>query len=190
MNSDGGMARINIEVNEATKREWMRFVDEHDDYSSLTHLINLAVRHEMDEKNGKRPRGGSQSSKTAPMNSEGMERQMESMQETIADLADSVDRLELSNSNQISKDHIKQLMHDAIGYLPAVPRDGSLKVLTQISSQSPKERARESGTVEDIASAMGVDTFDVEVALSRAERDVPHVKVTRENGVRRYYQVE
>ncbi|MFC7046538.1 hypothetical protein ACFQH6_15010 [Halobacteriaceae archaeon GCM10025711] len=184
------MARINIEVAKSTKRDWMDFVEKHDEYSSLTHLINLSVNHEIREQEGERPRGGNSDSGAVAANTEGMERQMESMQASIAELADTVDRLELSNSNQLSKDHIKQLMHEAIGYLPSIPRDGSLAELTQITAQSPEERARQSGNVEDIASAMGVDTFDIEVALSRAERDVPHVKVTREDGTRRYYQVQ
>lgn len=184
------MARINIEVAEATKKDWMQFVDEHDDYSSLTHFINVAVGHEMKEKDGERPRGGGAGGGSVTANTEGMERQMEAMQESITDLADTVDRLELSNNNDLSKDHIKQLMHEAIGFLPAIPRDSSLVSYREVSGQSPEDRARQSGSVEDIASAMGVDTFDVEVALSRAERDVPHVKVTREDGVRRYYQVE
>ena len=185
------MARINIEVDEGTKRKWMRFVDDRDDYSSLTHLINLAVTHEIQEKEGARPRGRGGSGSTSGVPStdlDGVGEQMSAMRQAIDDLRDDIDRLEMSGQADLTEERVKQLMHAAIGYLPAIDLGQDLMPLGQISVSNPKKRARTSGTVEDISAALEIDTYDAERILARLERDMPHVKATRENGVRRYYQ--
>lgn len=184
------MTRINIEVAEETKRKWMEFADEHDTYSSLTHLINLSVHHEMKEKEGKRTRGGSGTTGgQSGADLDGIEEQMGAMRETIQSLRDDIDRLEMAGEADVSEEEIKQMMHSAIGFLPASSLD-NLTPLSQISANSPEKRAQKSGTVEDIAVALGVETYDAERVLARLERDMPHVKVTRDDGVRRYYQEE
>lgn len=186
------MVRVNIEVPAEKREEWHEFADSHEDYSSLTHLISIAVRKEIKEKNGELSRGRARGSSGAvQVQTQGIERQMERMQETIADLSDSVRDIKLSQqSDGMSKEHIKELMHEAIGYLPALGPEQTLEDLMNIHERDHAARARRSGTVEDIASALGADTWDVEVALSRAVRDIPHVQAERVDGVRRYYQEE
>ena len=193
------MVRINIEVGEDTRETWHAFADDREQYSSLTHLIILAVEHEIKEKRGQRPRGRGNTNATTPdVQTDAIDNRMEAMQDTIAELSDTVRDLELSSqADGLKEEHVKELMHEAIGFLPSLDPEQSIEdLLGRNSSQqqnqtgrvSNEERAQQTGHPEDIAAALDAPMWEVEIALSKSVRDVPHVEAQRIDGTRHYYQ--
>jgi hypothetical protein len=192
------MVRVNIEVSEYTREIWHAFAADREDYSSLTHLIKIAVEHEIKEKRGQRPRGRGSSTTTPDVQTDVINNRMEAMQDTIAELSDTVRDLELSSqADGLKQEHIKEMMHDAIGFLPVLDTEQTLEDLlgrNNVRQQNlsgrvtNKERAQQTGHPEDIAAALDAPMWEVEIALSRAVRDVPHIEAERINGTRHYYQ--
>lgn len=193
------MVRINIEVGEDTRETWHAFAADREQYSSLTHLITLAVEHEIKEKRGQRPRGrAGDRSTSANADTDALDDRMEAMQDSISELSDTVRDLELSSqADGMTEEHARELMHQVIGFLPSIDPEQTLEDLINQNRQqrrsqsghvSNEERARQTGNPEDIAAAIDAPVYEVEIALSRSVRDVPHVEAERIDGVRHYYQ--
>lgn len=193
------MVRINLEVQESTKVSWETFVENNTDYDSLTHMVKLAVEHEMGELSGNRPRGrgddvsnptpGAQNSGTP----DEVEQELKGMQNTIESLADTVEDLELDTQLDVSDEQLMDAIHNATAFLPAIPPGMSFFDFRESDSIPEEVSIPPEGFAthpEGIAEKADLDPFVAKKALSKAARDLPHVHSERVNGVREYYQDE
>jgi uncharacterized membrane protein len=190
---------VRLEVSPETHEAWTKFVQDSTEYSTLSGLIRSAVKREMEKSD--RDDG------PVNVNFEPVQIALHELTERVGGLEDEMRSLDLA-TDAATDERIKDMMHHVRELIPLVDADDGLPDYAGVELP-PDERAKLSGTIKDVAEALReearraeeaeddardaftgqVDVWDVERALERLSREVKRVKVTVEDGERRYYEV-
>lgn len=197
---------VRLEVDEETHTEWMEFVEETADYSTLSGLIRIAVDREMQLAES----DGSQRVGEVDIDFSPVEEAIYDLEERVAGVETEMRSLDIA-ADAKGDEQITEMMHYVRRYIPLVESKDDLADLKTAVVELPKdERAQLSGTVGDVTEALRmeaektaemdepddddfdgtVDAWDVERALERLAREVARVKVIVDEGERRYFEVD
>lgn len=191
---------VRLEVSKETHDEWTSFVKESSEYSTLSGLIRSAVTREMLE--------ADRDSGPVNVNLEPVQIAIQDLEKRVGGVEEEMRSLDLA-TNAVNDERVRDMMHHVRELIPLVESEDDLHDVRAVVELPPDERAKLSGTIKDVADALReeasraaesdedtdsyegrVDVWDVERALERLSREVERVKVTVEDGERRYYEVE
>lgn len=178
----GCMAQISLRVNDEKKEEWQQAVENSDEYDSLTHLIELAVHHEMDDRWILLSRVNAFA--------EGVDFDTSAITSSIDDVFDEVrgmrsqmDQIE-AVAEVMQSEKLREIALAANDVLPTIENEAELAEKGRAESGHPEDiHAAVSDEFEDISRA------DIQLALDFLVYQYNNVYSGEVGGEQRYYEV-
>lgn len=186
------MERVSIRITEGQKERWKRVADQDDRYQNLTHLIELAVQHELDGDWVQLSRIDALAD-NINIDTSGLGDSIDDIHEEVLSIREELKRIE-AFGEVLERGHLRDTAMLAYEFLPQVSGPEELDNTRRVGDNI-EEAARRSGNPIDIRQAVEanqgteISESDIRLALDFLTKHYSTVESTTKDDFRLYYEI-